>query len=488
MSKRYQEGASDQAEPFHRNSFRVAAPIILIALAALVSFITISNINAMPSSQTVSSGSLNFGTLNVGASTSQTVTFSNTGFATQAVTATLGSGSPDFSVSGGICPSVTLYGTCSATVTFSPKSPGPKTGQVIFQYTTFGCYSGCSSVTVALSGNGLAVPTGGNIKGKVLLQGNPLPGSAGGVRLNGGSRQQTDTNGNYGYDNIKAGSYTVSLDVDSNIYSAVGSDSLTVTVTDGQTVSDVNFNVVPKQVTTQATTTAVPPPANTTPTTTVTPVATTTVPGLQLPQPDCVPVKPNKGVLELVICRQDVLPPLQPGGGIRYVVRFIVLNGLPNKIDIGNSVDIGLDPGTGIIAASADTGRVRTDSVNREVVWSGYTVDAQGTATLDLTLEAKPAAAGQNNTAVLDDVLLTATDTVTGGRYEGFVGNSASNASLSRTPLQPKSAVPSALPSTGSTGDTSTNWLLLAVELGLLALTLFGVLFIRATLRKRRQR
>lgn len=498
MSKRQQKVVSENPAPFWKShfNFRVAAPLALIMIAAVISFITMTNSNAMPAGQTVSSGNLAFGSLNVGSSASQSVTYTNNSFGQQAVTASLSSGGPDFSVSGGNCPIVNSYGTCTANITFSPKSAGPKTGQVTFTYSSFGCYSGCGTTTVSLSGTGVALPTptptstpvivvGGSIKGKVLFQGQPLPGPAGGVRLNGGSRQQTDGNGNYGYDNIKVGSYTVSLDVDPNVYSAVGSDSITVNVGVGQTVSDVNFNVVPKQATTATT---VPTTATTPATTTVTPVPTTTVPGLQLPQPDCVPVKPNKGLLELVICRQSILPPAQPGGGIRYVVRFVVLNGLPNKIDIGNSVDIGLEPGTTIIAAQSDTGRTRTDSTNREVVWSGYTVDAQGTATLDLTLEGPPAAAGQNNTAILDDVLLTATDTVTGGRYEGLVGNSASNASLTRTPLQPKAAVPSALPSTGSAGETGTDWALLAAEVGVIALTLFGMLFIRASLRKRRQR
>jgi|GEM_PF-2138647 len=203
--------------------------------------------------------------------------------------------------------------------------------------------------------------------------------------------------------------------------------------------------------------------------------------------PNCAPNTINKGVLDVVICRAAINP--QPSGATQYVLRFIVNNGLTNKIDIGNTVDIGVAPGVKVVNTQADTGRVRTDEPTNRVLWSNYTVDPNSSATLEVTVEAPPAAAGQSSTVLLNDVVITATDTVTGSRYEGRAGSVSSNSPVSRFSANPRAAVPGKLPSTGQSASISDgpDVGVILTELGIMALLGGGAILFVSKLRRRQR-
>lgn len=201
--------------------------------------------------------------------------------------------------------------------------------------------------------------------------------------------------------------------------------------------------------------------------------------------PNCAPNVINKGVLDVVICRAAVNP--QPNGAVQYVIRFTVNNGLSNKIDIGNTVDIGVAPGVKVVNTQADTGRVRTDEPTNRVLWSDYTLNSNTSATLEVTVEAPPAAAGQSSTVLLNDVVLTATDTVTGSRYEGRAGAVNSASPVSRFAANPRAAVPGKLPSAGQSASINDgpDFGVILSELAIMALLGGGAVLFVVKLRRR---
>ena len=97
----------------------------------------------------VSDNTVDFGTVTVGTSSSQTITLSNTGTGPVTNIAATLTGSSDFSVSG-VPSSLAPGAMATVTLTFSPTSAGPAAATVTFTGT-----NSLTSPTVALSGNGV---------------------------------------------------------------------------------------------------------------------------------------------------------------------------------------------------------------------------------------------------------------------------------------------------------------------------------------------
>jgi hypothetical protein len=431
-------------------------------------------------------GSLAFGNVPVGSSSAaQTVTVQNQStFVTYFLSPTV---TGPFSVSG--CASIAPGASCNISVTFNPTALGPASGTASYDITdAFGTNYG-TGIVVDLSGTGIAAiqVQQGRIFGKVTLNGTPVQPGLVKVNLNGGQPQNTDASGNYGYNNLVKGSYTVSLDYDKTKYKPDNAgDSRTVSVDLGQQVS-VNFNLVSITTTTGATTTSpVPTTTTTVPVTVVTttaPVTTTTGGPVNF---QCNIPGPTPGVVELFICKLAQQP--GQGGSNLYTLQFKLNNGLSNPINVQNSVEINLEQNVRVDSAQADAGNTRTENNGRRVVWSGYNVPAGRSATLNLTLEAPPASAGTVSNLLSQDALATVLDAVTGSRYEGRAGAFSSASGLSRTALQPQASVPSRVPSAGNgifDGDQSWSWL--ALSLGLLVLGI-GAIWAANSFRRSRYR
>lgn len=134
-------------------------------------------------------------------------------------------------------------------------------------------------------------PPSGNssISGQVTLNGSPASNFT--LRLNGGNYQNTDTNGNYNFSKLTAGTYNLTLIVDQNKYVAQnGVYTDTVSLSDNQNVGGINFSLItagsaptftpggPTATTGTATTTSSTPSA--TPVVVNTPTPTSTASGV----------------------------------------------------------------------------------------------------------------------------------------------------------------------------------------------------------------
>jgi hypothetical protein len=411
-------------------------------LLLLFSFLNISPAQAQATPPPSFSGG-DFGQVAVGSIGNTTVTVSNSTAVSLTVYSVGTVGAP-FGVTGTNCNLATLAPgqSCSINVSFTPPSAGGASA-------TFQVYGSWGINNIGLSGTGFNVST---INGNVTIQGKPANKQEAQVFLNGAQPQYPDGNGKYGYNNLTAGKYTVSLKYDKNLYVVdTGQDSVDLNLAQGVTVN-INFNLVPKPA--PSTTVATTVPTTTVVTTQVLGPTASTTPTTTTITPNCSPTSPNAGFIDLVICRQSVLP------NNRYVLNFTLHNGLKNAINVRNSVEINIAPGVTVVAATADVGATRTENSPNRIIWNGYDLPAGQSARLSVTLEAPATSAGQINSLLSSDTLVSAIDAVTGSRYEGRVGSIANNSGASRTSLQPVPVV-AKVPATGygSTQDDN-GWLI----------------------------
>lgn len=266
-----------------------------------------------------------------------------------------------------------------------------------------------------------------------------------------------------------------------------GQDTATVTVSAGAT-SHLNFNLIPRPITTTPVTTT---PVTTTPVTTTPPSTTTTPPatGSTGAGSNCAPTSPIQGRIDLVVCRAAELPPVAAGRGNRYVLTFTLHNGLQNTINVQNTVEIPLANGVSVVSASTDIGTTRTEDNGKRVSWNGYDLPSGRSAVLNLTVEAPPASAGTVSSLLSQDVFAEVIDAVTGSRYEGYAGAISSQTGQSRTQLQPQPAVPGKVPATGANNSDFPRWWgLLLLGSGTLAIAVSGLWSSYILWRKRARR
>jgi hypothetical protein len=428
---------------------------------------------------TVAPTSLNFGNVQVGtSSTSQSFVIANSFYATATITASI---TGDYSVSG--CATVPAYGNCTAYVTFNPTATGLRTGAVNLDFNIPFYFNGTVG-TVNFSGTGL--PAAGRIAGSVKLDGAVAPSKLVKVFLNGAQPQDpTADKGQYGYDNLSPGSYTVSVDYDKTKYKTNdGKDSVTVNVTAGSTTG-LDFNLLTISSTTTVPTTTAPTTAVVPTTSATTPVTTvTTVPGTTTTSPaTTTSVTIPSGQVNFNIGKPT--PGAQPN---TFNVTMNLSNGLNNQVNVQNSVEITLEPGVRVAAATADVGSTRTEDNGRRVVWSGYNLPPGRSASLNLTLEAPPASAGAASIPLLNNVLVSVTDAVTSARYEGRAGAINSSSSGGSISLSTSPNLPSRPPVAGggiTDGNIELAWLVLTGGLILLGI---GALWAANSFRRSRYR
>jgi len=95
-------------------------------------FVVAFTIPPVPTTASISSTALNFGSVNLGSSASQTVTITNTTTFTSTVTvsgaAISGTNASDYAVTANTCTTLAEGATCTVTVTFTPTALGTRTG------------------------------------------------------------------------------------------------------------------------------------------------------------------------------------------------------------------------------------------------------------------------------------------------------------------------------------------------------------------------
>lgn len=239
-----------------------------------------------------------------------------------------------------------------------------------------------------------------SISGQVLVNGAGASGIT--LRLDGGNYQQTDSNGNYTFANLAAGSHGLTLMVDPTTY--ISSDGLAkatdvagyvhppIQLAVNQVVQGINFNLQTGVTTTTSTTsptsvTPTPTPATTTSgsgsgTTTSTASGgsnTTTALAGGTNFAGCQPPSPLPDVLSLEYCISQ-----SPTDPTLFNINFIVYNATQSNIDLSHTVILGLQPGTTVRKTTASRGGVSVSPATSEVSWNNFQLAPNESASLSL--------------------------------------------------------------------------------------------------------
>jgi hypothetical protein len=144
--------------PANGSGQRIASIQISSSSATSLEFISLIGVSS-PSSLSLATGSLNFGTVLVGGSASQSLQLTNTGtssitFGTISALTTLTSAAGDYTVSNGSCPTagltLALSSSCSLQITFTPTISGTITGTL-----SIASSASTTPITASLTGTGI---------------------------------------------------------------------------------------------------------------------------------------------------------------------------------------------------------------------------------------------------------------------------------------------------------------------------------------------
>lgn len=285
------------------------------------------------------------------------------------------------------------------------------------------------------------------ISGKVTVNGVGASGLT--VRLNGGSYQQTDSDGNYRFANLQAGRYQPVVLVDPNKYTSLdgyaratdvnGYVYAVIPVSDNQNVTGINFNLA--TATTASTTVATTVAPTTAPTTVViTPrLPTQTDSGLPpaptptftpTPNPDfagCQPLAPLANVLSFNYCTAQ--SPTDPNV---FRVDVLVYNATNINIDLSNTLIFNLQAGTQTRKPAVSTGKVSVSGDGSQLIWSGFQLAPGQAATLSFYITK---AAG--SLALINSIKVTGVNLVTGSPFAAILPAIQAQAGRGQSPIYP---------------------------------------------------
>ncbi|HEX2910661.1 MAG TPA: choice-of-anchor D domain-containing protein [Chloroflexia bacterium] len=241
--------------------------VCLLALAVLFGF-TVSSF-PVAQAQATAPSNLDFGTVVVGSSSSNSASFPNNNRSVVTSTVSIGGANAgEFSASGCNNVSVNPLASCTVNVTFKPTSPGSKTATLNLTYST--AIGVLTSFKVNLTGVGAVPPSpspsispvstvspsNSEISGLVTLDGAPAPGFM--VKLEGRETSQTTTGGDgrYSFKGLPEGAYVVRVPFDNTKYTVVGQNFSNQTMTGTSVENRINFqfNSIAQPTTPPATT------------------------------------------------------------------------------------------------------------------------------------------------------------------------------------------------------------------------------------------
>jgi hypothetical protein len=401
-------GAIHQLKPSYRNLLYLLLGIVGI-LALMVPQLVRANSDAV-----LSTNALNFGLQNVGTtSAAQTVTITlvqnaaGTFNGSVNFNVSLGTGT-DFAFNSSDCGDSFSSGSCNVLVTFTPTQSGIRTDTLTIQ--AWDRFETSRSFTVRLTGNIPPPDPTGRVYGKVTLKNQQIPVNSGvTVNLTGTAfdnskvnlgPQQLDASGNYGFNGVKRGKYTVVVNPTQG-WSVTGASSVDVDFSKIAQDTQVNFNLTDQ------------------------PAPTPTSGGGNGPSIPCeqaVPTVPS--VVDIVICRQAT-------GSGRVFTHIVLRNSLNEAVNVRNSVKLGLAAGASIADSTATAG------VFNGQVWNGFDLPAGGSALLELTVDT-------TSGGIFNSVNATVTGISTNKLFGATIAGFNSSSALNRTSLQfiPSPAIP----------------------------------------------